>query len=91
MGWDNNVHIDENDVAGMKLDFPEIYAEVDGEDNFTRLYVKSDLENSAASVTMDLNFSYPNNINVPEPQEYRDFSDIIQELSTTIYDTGIDN
>ena len=91
LGWDNNVHIDENDVAGMKLDFPEIYAEVDGEDNFTRLYVKSNLENSAASVTMDLNFSYPNNINVPEPQEYRDFSDIIQELSTTIYDTGIDN
>ena len=89
LGWNSNVHIDENDVAGIKLDFPEIYAEVDGEDNFTRLYIKSDLENSAAIITMDLNFSYPTNINVPEPQEYRDFSNMIQEFSTSVYD--IDN
>lgn len=91
LGWKNNVRIDENDVAGIKLDFPEIYAEVDGEDNFTRLYVKSDLENSDIAVTMDLNFNYPNNINMPEPQEYRDFSEIIQKFSSDVYSTNVDN
>ena len=64
---------------------PKIYAEVDGDNNFTRLYLTSNLNNGEGTMTIDLGFSYPTNVNVPEPEEYKNFSDVIQEIMSSMY------
>lgn len=71
-------------VEGIN-NLPTFYAEVDKDYNFTRLYFVSDLAESEMSVTTDLGFSYPTNINIAEPTEYVDFSDMIQEIFTSMY------
>ena len=73
----------------MLEDLPEIYVEVDGDNNFTRLY--TNLKIDSGKLTIDLNFSYPTNINVTEPLEYQNFSEVIQDVSTSVYDADIDN
>ena len=37
------------------------------------------------TLTTDLGFAYPTNINVAEPVEYKDFSTTIQEIMTSMY------
>lgn len=85
LGWTDNVSISKDDVAKMVNTMPKIYAEVDGENNFTRLYLTSDLNNGEGTMTIDLGFSYPANVNVPEPEEYKNFSDVIQEIMSSMY------
>ena len=103
LNLENNVKMDESDIASIANDLPELYAEVDGENNFARLYMVSDLENGEGTITMDLNFAYPDTINVPEPLEYQDYSEVIKDISTSLLDaediveespspeTGVDN
>lgn len=91
LNLEDNVWMDKSDVESALGGMPPIYVEVDNDNNFTRLYLQSDINDGEATVTMDLNFSYPANINVPEPLEYTDYSDFIQEFSTSIYDIDIDN
>ena len=68
-------------------ELPEVYVEVDGDDNFTRLYFVTDANEGDATITTDLIFSYPTNVNVSEPTEYTDLSEILQRLFSNIYDT----
>ena len=58
---------------------PTIYAEIDGNDNFARLYLDSTIGDEVEMV-VDLGFSYPDNVNATEPEEYKNFSDVIQEI-----------
>ena len=58
---------------------PEIYAEVNGEANLTRVFFNTEVGDWR--VEADFWLSYPVNVNVPEPVEYLEFSEIIQ--STT--------
>lgn len=53
-------------------ELPEIFVEVNDRYNFTRLYFT--FEDNGADTAVDLRFSYPTNVNVPEPLEYKDFS-----------------
>lgn len=84
MGYEGaTVNID-NVVADLS-NLPDFYVEVDKDFNFTRLYFVSDLKDSDLTLTTDLGFTYPTNINVAEPEEYRNLSDVIQEIFTTMY------
>ena len=74
----------ESDVEKLVNVMPAIYAEVNSDNNFTRLYLESELADSA-TVTIDLGFSYPTSVNAEEPVEYTDFSDFIQTLFTSMY------
>ena len=85
LGWDNNVKISSDDAAAIVAEMPETYTEVDKENNFTRLYLESSSINDSVSMKIDLNFSYPNNISVTEPDEYSDFSDMIKEIMSSMY------
>lgn len=85
LGWTDNVGVSTDDVAEIVSEMPKIYAEVDGDNNFTRLYLVSDLNDGEAMVTTDLSFSYPTNVNVTEPEEYQDFSNVIQKIMSSIY------
>lgn len=38
-----------------------------------------------AMMTIDLAFSYPSNVSVPEPLEYKNFSEVIQEIMTGLF------
>ena len=86
MGWSNNAAVTESDVSAIVQQMPNIYAEVDSDNNFTRLYLESDINNGVATATIDLGFSYPTNVNVSEPVEYTNYEDLIQSLFSGIYD-----
>ena len=85
LGWGNNATITEEDVAEITSKMPKVYAEVNSENNFTRLYMESDINDGVATATIDLGFSYPTNINVSEPVEYKDFSEYIQTVFKSMY------
>ena len=86
LGWGDNIQVSTEDVEKIVNEMPAIYAEVDGNDNFTRLSLASDLGDGEATVSIDLSFSYPSSINVTEPDEYQNFSDVIQEIMSSVYD-----
>lgn len=105
LNMENNVQISEQDAEEIIEDLPTVYVEVDDDNNFARLYVKSviqdtydcDCSNGApcdcislanSDVVIDLGLTYPLSINVPEPLEYQDFSDVIQDISASIYNVG---
>ena len=72
---------------------PELYAEVDENYNFTRLLFEVDMSGGnemLGTATVDLNFSYPTNINVSEPTEYKDISDVLQGMFSETFVTGDD-
>lgn len=92
LGWDDNVQISTDDVAEIVNTMPTIYAEVDNDNNFSRLYLVSNLNDGEGTMTIDLGFSYPANVNVSEPEEYKDFSKVLQEIMSSMFtiDTDID-
>ncbi len=61
---------------------PELYVEIDNNYNFTRFYTETSDGNT--DVKVDLKFSYPGNVNISEPVEYKDFSTILEEAMTDI-------
>lgn len=67
-------------AAKVVSELPEIYVEIDDNYNFTRFYTETGDE--SANVKVDLRFSYPDNVNISEPVEYKDFSTILEETST---------
>ncbi len=75
-----------NDLTSEVSNLPEIYVEVDKDYNFTRLYFTSEPEDADMTLTTDLGFSYPENINIAEPTEYKDFSSVVQEIFMSMYD-----
>lgn len=77
---EDNLTVTEEDIVEITNQMPKVYVEVNTENNFTRLYLESDLNNGSATAVIDLGFSYPTNINVSEPVEYQDFKDFIQTL-----------
>lgn len=107
LGYEYNLGISAEDAASLAAELPTIYAEVNNDNNFSRLYVKTQIavlddcacmdsidvacdcpEPIDSEITMDLNFSYPDHINVPAPEEYRDFKDVIQDISASIYEVS---
>ena len=83
--WNNKVTISKEDVTNITSKMPDIYAEVNANNEFTRLYLESDINDGEATATIDLGFSYPNNVNVSEPVEYKDFSEFIQTIMKSMY------
>ena len=86
LGWEDNVSVDEDDATTIVEEMPIVYAEVDDENNFSRLYLEYDLNDGEATVTIDLDFSYPDTVNVSEIEEYQDFSSVLEEIFSSMYD-----
>ena len=86
MGAENNVSLNEEDVAELLAEMPKVYAEVNGNYDFTRLYLETDISDGMASATIDLGFSYPQNVNASEPVEYTDFSEVIQQIMSGLFE-----
>ena len=58
---------------------PEIFVEIDENYNFTRVYFSTNITEGDASLVADFSLSYPDNVNVPEPVEYKDLSTLTEE------------
>ena len=69
MGQDK-VDINTEGLVKSIASFPSIYVEVDNQYQFTRLYFE--YAGDEWSITIDLDLSYPNNLNIAEPKEYID-------------------
>lgn len=84
----SNAEVDTGSIIEDLKQLPDLYVEVDNDLNFTRLYFVSEINNGDVEITTDLGFSYPTNINVAEPLEYKDFSEVISEIFKGIYSIG---
>ena len=84
MGYENE-EVNVDNLVEEINNLPTFYVEVDKDYNFTRLYFTTDLADGSMTLTADLGFTYPTNINVAEPVEYTDFSAMIQEIMTSMY------
>lgn len=73
-----------NDLISAAQKLPEIFVEVNDNYNFTRAYFT--FENNEMELEVDLRFSYPTNVNVPEPLEYKDISEVLQLETDTVED-----
>ena len=76
----NGAKINTNELKSELSKLPDLYVEVDNDYNFTRFYFTMDAAENQATVTTDFGLSYPVNINVAEPAEYTDLTDLIQEI-----------
>lgn len=85
-GLQNNASMTASDVQQIVNSFPEIYAEVNSDYNFSRLYLERDSEEANMTVLIDLSFTYPESVNINAPNDYQDFSTVLQTLFTGIYD-----
>ena len=85
LGWSNNADIDVSDVDSLLSQLPQVYVEVNGNNDFSRIYLESDINDGVASATIDLGLSYPTNVNASEPVEYKDYSTLIQTVFKDIY------
>lgn len=85
MGWENNLIVAEEDVEQLVSKMPKVYTEVNSNNDFTRLYLETDINDGVATATIDLGISYPTNINVTEPVEYKDYSTFVQEIFSNMY------
>ena len=104
LGYEDNVKINNDDVAEAITEMPEIYVEVDSDYNFTRFYARKEIREECTdecqelinsseiinTIIIDLSFDYPVNINVAEPIEYRDFSEILQEMMMNYLPSNLD-
>ncbi len=77
-----NVDADE-EVEEEMGELPTFFVEVDNDKNFSRVYFTGTEDDM--STTADFSFSYPENINVAEPTDYKDFSSVLEGLFTSMY------
>ena len=71
-------------------ELPTLYVEIDSNYNFTRLYFVNDYNDGAATIEVDLGFGYPTNVNISEPVEYKDLTEILQTIFGNMYDLSDD-
>lgn len=76
--------VTEEDVAELFSQLPTLYVEIDGENNFSRLFFTGDVGDDVA-LTVDLGMTYPATINVAEPTESEPLMTVIQKIMTRVY------
>lgn len=84
LGWEGNVSASIEDVIEVAKKLPEMYVEVDSNRDFTRFYAQSEALDGA-EILFDLSFTYPASVVVTDPDEYSDFSDVIQHIVMSMY------
>ena len=70
---------------------PAVYAEIDENNNFTRFYFKTTMDNSddtSSTIEADINLSYPQEVRVTDPTDYVDMSTLMNSVLTTMFQSG---
>ncbi len=76
---DDPATLDTQAVVEKLKNLPATYVEVNNDYDFTRIYLEMSSDNEI-STTVDLDLSYPSNVNVPEPVEYKDLSSVLEDI-----------
>lgn len=84
-GQATNLDIPVESVEQIVDVLPGIYVEIDGQDNFTRVYLTLSTPDGNTSVTADLSLSYPTELNIKEPDVYIDINEVLSRLLTMFY------
>ncbi|MBR5938975.1 hypothetical protein IKZ77_00250, partial [Candidatus Saccharibacteria bacterium] len=79
-----NEPITTDGVSEMVSQLPDIYAEIDNNGNFTRVYMEMESDDGNATMMVDISISYPTTINIIEPIEYVNLMDVFQEMITNM-------
>ena len=85
------MNVDAEDEVDEKIEeLPTFFVEVDNDKNFSRIYFNSSEEDM--NTTVDLNLTYPANINVAAPTDYKDLSSVMDEVFTSLFSnpTGVE-
>ena len=77
MGYTYN-SVDSADLVEDIEELPALYVEVDGNYDFTRLYFTT--SDDETDYVYDFDLSYPENVNISEPTDYKDFTEIMQNM-----------
>lgn len=76
----------QNMIGDIFRNFPTMYAEIDDNNNFTRVYFETDA--NSQSITADLDISYPNKLDVTEPDSYIEMSTLLNNVTTNLLKNG---
>lgn len=71
------------EVTAIAKKFPDVYVEIDGQNNFTRVYLTAASEDGLTRATADLDLIYPTSINLETPTEYMDINLAMQKVLST--------
>ncbi len=82
MGETGNVMIDKETVKEFVGRIPELFVEIDNDNNFSRFYFETEDEQGDFKIKADLSFNYSKSVDIAEPTEYKDFSEVIQKIMT---------
>ncbi len=82
-----NQEVTANDLSRITTILPEMYVEIDENNDFTRVYFDfSDIEEDTNStITADLSLFYPTSIMVQDPENYIDIDEALSEILKTLY------
>ncbi len=69
-----------SDVVNYQFTLPPVYVEVDSASNFSRFYVAA--ETGTATLTLNLELSYPDVVNVQQPVKFMTLQDLAEKLTT---------
>lgn len=73
---------------GIFANFPTVYAEVDENNNFTRLYFDITMASDngdSTSTTADLNLIYPSEFKITEPTDYIEMSSLLSSTMSELF------
>ena len=76
----------QNMIEDIFRNFPTMYAEIDDNNNFTRVYFET--EANSQFITADLDISYPNKFEVTEPDSYIEMSTLLNNVTTNLLKNG---
>ena len=76
----NTMTITESDAQNLINNMPDIYVEVNGNNDFTRLYLESSYFDGMVKANIDLGLNYPTSANIVEPTNTTDLQTVIQAL-----------
>ncbi len=68
------------EVKDLIADLPVMYAEVNSDNNFSRVYIDVTDEETGTAGVIDLSISYPATIEVTEPADYIDLEEFVMTL-----------
>ena len=88
-GQATNVSIPAESVAQIVNVLPEIYVEIDDQDNFTRVYLTLSTPDGNTQVTVDLSLSYPTELTINEPDVYIDINEVLNRLLPMFYGNDV--
>lgn len=88
-GMATNEKVTADDLAGIVSLLPDIYVEIDDNNNFTRVYLSITNQDSPLSATVDIALSYPSSVNIVEPDDYININQVLSNLLTQFYQQPI--